>query len=423
MMQNSDKYEFKREIIDSLVKEVIAFCNTNGGTIIIGYNDDGSVYGVENVRKELDKVSSKLHDNIEPDISFLVAPRIEQQEGKDIIIVEVLQGTGKPYYLKSKGMTPEGVYIRLGATTQHATNEIIRQMIIETSGITFEKNISVNQDLTFVYADRVFKEKGIAFGNNEKKTLGIINEKGKYTNLGLLLSDECPYTIKMAVYTDTSKKEFLDMKETSKGSLLQQLEEAENYLKLNNKISGKIQGMERIDTYDYPLESIREILLNCIGHRDYEIPGSTLVHIFTDRIEFLSLGGLVKGLTIEDIKLGSSSSRNPKLINVFHRLGLVEAYGSGIPRMLELYKNSDKVPEIQVAPNSFLVILPKMVMKKEYSVIIKYLEENKVASREDIEKLLDSKKTLTVNILKEMAQRNIIVKEGKSRDVIYKLKN
>ena len=232
-MVESDKLEFKREVNDSIVKEVIAFCNSNGGTIIIGYNDDGSVCGIDNARKELDKVSSMIHDNIEPDISFLVSLRIEQQDDKNLIIIEVLQGTGKPYYLKSKGMTPIGVYIRLGATTQHATNEIIKQMIIETSGITFEKNISINQNLTFMYTERIFKEKEIAFGSKEKKTLGIINDKGKYTNLGLLLSDQCPYTTKMAVYTDNTKKEFLDMKETSAGSVLQQLEEAENYLKLN----------------------------------------------------------------------------------------------------------------------------------------------------------------------------------------------
>ena len=57
-MVESDKLEFKREVNDSIVKEVIAFCNSNGGTIIIGYNDDGSVCGIDNARKELDKVSS-----------------------------------------------------------------------------------------------------------------------------------------------------------------------------------------------------------------------------------------------------------------------------------------------------------------------------------------------------------------------------
>ncbi len=414
-MNESDKLEFKREVNDSLVKEVIAFCNSSGGTIVIGYNDDGSVYGVENVRKELDKVSSKLHDSIEPDISFLVSPRIEKQEGKDIIIVEVLQGTSKPYYLKNKGMTPEGVYIRLGATTQHATSEIIRQMIIETSGITFEKNISINQDLTFIYTERIFKEKGLAFGNREKKTLSIINDKDKYTNLGLLLSDQCPYTIKMAIYKDTTKNEFVDMKETAQRSVLQQLEEALNYLKLNNKISGKIEN------HDYPFEVLRESLLNTIGHRDYEIPGSTLVHIFTDRIEILSLGGLVKGLTIDDIKLGSSSSRNPKLMNILQYLCFENNIGSGISRILELYKNANKHPEIKTATHSFLIMLPILNINNKYEKIINYLKENETITRKKVENLLNIKKNASIDILNEMVAKDLLIKEGKSRDIVYKL--
>ena len=149
MKYENEKIEFKREISNSLVKEVIAFCNSSGGTIIIGYNDDGSVCGLENAKEDLDKISNKLHDSIEPDISFLVAPRIEKEDGKDIIIIEVLQGTNKPYYIKSKGMTSEGVYVRLGATSQPANRDSIRDMIVESSGITFEKNISITQNLTF----------------------------------------------------------------------------------------------------------------------------------------------------------------------------------------------------------------------------------------------------------------------------------
>ena len=421
MKQENSKLEFKREVTDALVKEVIAFCNSSGGTIIVGYNDDGSICGLQNARKDLDKISNKLHDSIEPDISFLINPRIENEDGKDIIIIEVLQGTSKPYYIKSKGMTPEGVYVRVGATSQPSTREAIKDMLIDSSGITFEKNISINQDLTFIYTERVFKEKDIAFGVREKKTLGIINEKDKYTNLGLLLSDQCPYTIKMAVYTDKTKREFVDKKETNVGSVLQQLEEAESYLKLNNKVSGKIQGMERIDSYDYPEESIREVLLNTIAHRNYEIPGSTLVHIFTNRIEFLSLGGLVKGLTIDDIKLGSSATRSPKLVSVFHRLGLVEAYGSGIPRMLELYKDSINNPSIKVAPNSFLVEMPKLALKKEYTIITDYLKSHESATREEIEKILGTKKVTTISILNEMVERNLIIKEGGSRNIVYKI--
>ena len=191
---------------------------------------------------------------------------------------------------------------------------------------------------------------------------------------------------------------------------------------INNRVSSKIDGMERIDEYDYPKNSLREMLCNIITHRNYEINGSNLIHIFSDKIEFLSLGGLVSGLTIEDIKLGSSSSRNPNLVNIFHRLNFVEAYGTGIPRMYEEYKTSTTNPEIKVAPNSFLVILPKLNLKNEYMLIINYLKQKEQGTREIFEGILNLGKSATINILNEMLEKEIIEKIGLSKNVVYKLK-
>ena len=422
MLRENNILEFKREVNDSIVKEVIAFANTNGGTIIVGYGDDGKVYGLEDVKNDLDKISNKLTDSIEPNINFLINISNKQESGKDIIIIEVLKGTNRPYYLKSKGMTSSGVFVRLGATSHPATQDSIRDMLIETSGVTFEKNISVIQDLTFIYAERVFKEKNYGFGKIEQKNLGIINEKDVYTNLGLLLSDQCPYITKMAVYPNNTKAEFLDRQETSMGSVLQQIEEADKYLRLNSRTKAKIVGMDRVESKDYSEEVMRECILNTVGHRDYEIPGSTLIHIYKDYIEFLSLGGLVKGLTIEDIKMGSSASRNPKLINIFHRLGLVEAYGSGIPRIMDIYASSSQKPEIMVAPHSFLIRIPKMSLLADNILITNYLKDNNCITRENVEILLKINKTKAVEVINKMLNNNILIKEGKGKNIIYKLK-
>ena len=422
MIKENNNLEFKRELTPSIIKEIIAFANTTGGTIILGYDDNGKIVGLKNAKEDLDRLSSKINDSIEPSVNFLVSSRIEIEEDKEIIIVEVLRGTNKPYYIKSKGMTTDGVFVRLGATVQHATKETIKEMIIESSGVSFEKNISINQDLTFTYANKIFKNRDISFGDVEKRNLGIINLDNKYTNLGLLISDQCPYSIKVARYKDNTKTEFLDSKEFSEQSILSQLENIYEYLMMNNRVSSKIDGMERIDEYDYPKNSLREMLCNIITHRNYEINGSNLIHIFSDKIEFLSLGGLVSGLTIEDIKLGSSSSRNPNLVNIFHRLNFVEAYGTGIPRMYEEYKTSTTNPEIKVAPNSFLVILPKLNLKNEYILIINYLKQKEQGTRESFEKILNLGKSATINVLNEMIEREIIEKIGFSKNIVYKLK-
>ena len=114
MKQENEKLEFKRQVSDTIIKEVVAFANTDGGTIIIGYDDDGKIIGLNNPKQELDKLNNKLHDSIEPDVSFLLSERIEKQEGKEVIVLEVLKGTNKPYY------------IRVGSTCQPATSYSIR---------------------------------------------------------------------------------------------------------------------------------------------------------------------------------------------------------------------------------------------------------------------------------------------------------
>ena len=131
---------------------------------------------------------------------------------------------------------------------------------------------------------------------------------------------------------------------------------------------------------------------------------------------------MVSGLTIEDIKLGSSSSRNPNLVNIFHRLNFVEAYGTGIPRMYEEYKASVTIPKIKVAPHSFLVILPKLKLKNEYTLIIEYLKQNNQGTRENFETILKLGKSATINVLNEMLEKDIIEKTGFSKNVVYKLK-
>ena len=100
----------------------------------------------------------------------------------------------------------------------------------------------------------------------------------------------------------------------------------------------------------------------------------------------------------------------------------MEAYGTGIPRMYEEYKTSTTNPEIKVAPNSFLVILPKLNLKNEYMLIINYLKQKEQGTREIFEGILNLGKSATINILNEMLEKEIIEKIGLSKNVVYKLK-
>lgn len=140
---------------------------------------------------------------------------------------------------------------------------------------------------------------------------------------------------------------------SSAGSVFKQFEDVVNYLALCNKTVSTIKGLVRTDKQDYPEEAIREALLNALVHRDYSFSGSIIINVNDSKMEFISLGGLLPGLSTEDIRIGVSQPRNKKLAEVFHRLRLIESYGTGIRRIFKLYENCPVQPSIEATTNAF----------------------------------------------------------------------
>ena len=133
--------EFKREYVDDIRNTAIAFANCDGGTIYIGVEDDGTVCGVTDVDRVMLQVTNALRDAIRPDVMMFVDCRAEQMDGKSIIRVHIQRGTARPYYLHSRGVRPEGVYVRQGASTVPASEVAILEMIKETSGTAVKRPV------------------------------------------------------------------------------------------------------------------------------------------------------------------------------------------------------------------------------------------------------------------------------------------
>ena len=424
--------ELKEILTADLKKEVVAFANTCDGTIYIGVNDKGEVIGVENSDDVMERASASIRNAIRPDLSMYVSLKVEKIENKNVVVIKVQRGASRPYYIAEKGLKSSGVYIRQGNSSVPSSEEYIRQMIKETDGDSFEKLRSLNQDLTFDFTNMIFEKSGVSFGEIQKKTLGIIGEDGLYTNLGLLLSDQCLHTLKIAVFEGKEKGIFKDRKEF-KGSLLKQITEAFEYIDLLNKTKATFDGLIRKDERDYPIEAIREALLNAIVHREYSFGASTLINIYEDRIEFISLGGVISGLSLEAIMLGVSQSRNEKLANVFYRLRLIEAYGTGIQKILLSYKCYKKEPIFKTEIGAFLVILPnihftseeKNTEKKEisltddYKKILELLNQG-VKSRKEIQEFLGASQSKVIGMIKELSKLNLIEKEGNGKNTKYR---
>lgn len=352
-----------------------------------------------------------------------------------------MQGTSRPYYLHGKGVRPEGVYVRQGASSVPASETAILNMIKETSGDRYEDGRSINQQLTFEKTAAYFKKKKIEFGENQKRTLNMISEDGTYSNLGMLLSDQCVHTIKMAVFDGSVKSVFRDRKELS-GSLLEQLEEAYAYIDSFNRTRSEFEGLDRIDKRDYPPEALREALLNAIVHRDYAISSATLISIFDDRIELVTIGGLVRGITFDDIMLGVSVLRNQHLANVFYRLRLIEAYGTGMLKINECYADYDVKPQIEATNNAFKITLPNTNYKKNVStenhvktnpikaipadmreeIVIGLFENSDTISRKDVEVALKVSQATAISVLRKMVEKEILIKENGGKYLRYRLK-
>ncbi len=424
----SSTLELKRQVVDDIRKTVIAFANSEGGTIYIGIDDDGTVVGVKDVGDEMLRLSNMIRDAIKPDVTMFVSYTQEKEKGKDIIKVTVQKGTECPYYLHSKGLRPEGVFVRQGASSVPATESSIRRMIMETDGDSYEEMRSLNQELTFDAAVQEFKIRSVPFGANHLKALHLVNEDGIYTNLDLLLSDQCAHSIKAAVFEGKEKAVFKDRREFT-GSLLKQLNDAFAYISQYNRVRAEFTGLYRNDKKDYPEEALREALLNVLVHRDYAYSASTLISIFDDRIEFISVGGLVKGINLSDIMLGVSATRNERLANIFYRLTLIEAYGTGVPKIMNNYKGFAVQPEIEVTDNAFKITLPNQ--NEQVQDVGPTLDEKRIIElavrlgrlkRKDVESELNISQTMSGRILKSMVNKQLLEIVGQGKNTVYVLK-
>ena len=144
--------ELKSIYADDIKKEIIAFANTIGGTVYIGIEDDGRICGVKDADAVMQQVMNAARDGIKPDVTLFTHVRdIDTDEGKTIVAIEVQCGAHKPYYLTSKGLRPEGVFVRQGTSSVPASETAIRKMIKETDGDNFEDMRSLNQELSLIH--------------------------------------------------------------------------------------------------------------------------------------------------------------------------------------------------------------------------------------------------------------------------------
>ena len=443
LFRESETVELKEVVVDDIKKEIIAFANCDGGKLYIGVRDDGTVIGLDNADSVSLQISNMVRDAIKPDITMFLHYETIVENGKNVVVVDIQRGTDRPYYLAKKGMRPEGVYVRQGYSSVPATDTAIRRMIKETDGDRFEAMRCLNQDLTFEATKKEFELRKTDFGAQQMRTLKLIDQDGLYSNLALLLSDQCVHTIKVAVFQGTDQTIFKDRREFT-GSLMQQMNEVYDFIDFRNQTRATIEKLYRVDVKDYPEVAVREALLNLLVHRDYSFSASAFISIYEDRIEFVSIGGLMPGIDLEDVMVGISVCRNQDLANVFYRLHLIEAYGTGMGKIMKAYESMQVKPVIETTKNAFKIILPNINAKyetenatvktksgtpvtvhtekklsDEEEKILEYARKHGAITRNDVIGLLEVSASTAARVIRKMVKTNLLEQKGKARNTHY----
>ncbi len=369
--------EFKLELPQkdvTFLKTAVAFANCQGGRFVFGIrNEDHAVIGMDDdtLFQDMDTITNIVSDNCEPAIMPNVYPLT--LEGKSLIVVEIDIGRQRPYYVKSLGMM-DGTFIRVAAETRKAEEYMVKELMFEGAHRFFDKTVclglkTADDDINTLC--RSLQETAVRYRQtktnsqplrevtrNQLLSWGILTKKDNQivpTNAFALLTGHylLPTMTQCAVFKGTTKGIFIDKREYE-GPIQEQQEEAFQFVLRNIKLGARITGLYRQDVYEIPPDAIREILVDAVVHRSYLATGNIQVALYDDRLEVMTPGKLPIDQTIESMKNGFSKIRNEALAKAFAYMGLIEGWGSGIPKINKLLQEAG-LQEMEISGGDFFM--------------------------------------------------------------------
>jgi ATP-dependent DNA helicase RecG len=360
--------EFKENVtsLDGIIKTIVAFANTAGGTIVIGVEDKTKkIVGLKDPLADEMSIINKISTSVFP--ALMPTVDIQTYRKKSVILVHVPYMVG-PFAVK-KGNTST-VYMRLGSTNRAADAETIASIKLLARNLMFDElpcMYAKVDSLDWEAAEKKFSDVGKELSKRRAKDLGIIDTstgEDRPSNGGVLLygttrSKLFPDAIIRCVhFASTTKERSIDHAEINE-NLPDAVESVLHFIRKNTKVSSIIGESRRIDIPQYPLAAVREAVINAIIHADYAIKGSSIiVALFEDRIEITNPGSLLYGFKLEDALTGSSRCRNRVIAKTFHALKLIEQWGSGLQKIVDsCIEQGLKKPKFEEFSSQFRVTL------------------------------------------------------------------
>lgn len=435
-LKENETVELKESFKNDSLKTLCAFANTKGGSLFVGVKNDSTLLGGEIT----DTAQQKIINQIE-DVLGIQPTMIVHKYGEDEFLEIKVALNKAPVDLRGR------FYKRVGNTTREIDREGLKSLLLKD--VPWDSQIRTDasmEDLSFdliqSIADRYYADKDISYYNQNKfcERLGVVVD-GKITNAALILFAENPQVIfpfiKIRIGRFMDRSTIVSVHEIN-GNLFEQLTEAENIIKSRIDNMQQISGdsFQRREIWEYPLEAIREAVLNAIVHRSYHITNAEIqIKIYDDFIWIYNPGKLPEEISLEQLKRPHSSiRRNPLIAGAFHRAGYIEQFGSGIERMMEAMK-TQQLPEpvFEEQGNGFVVKLYAnyLAYHREEQVfdfserqqqILEVAQEGSF-KMSDLTNLFSGVDTRTLRRdLNELIDADILIAKGEKRGRSYSLK-
>ncbi|AVQ21764.1 AAA family ATPase [Fusobacterium necrophorum] len=398
-MQETKQLEYKEKYSkEECLKSVSAFSNEEGGSIIFGISDEGKVLGIEDTDFLRLQIENAIQDTVMPRPYFSL--KEEVRENKKIVILEIMPGYDVPYYYKGKA------YCRADTGSRPMDARQIQMLLSKRRPLPFEEKVSLEKKLNFQNLERRLKERLHLQNFNEDtlRTLGLMKYQN-YLYSAELLADENSLSFSGIDIVRFGENEniFLDRLTLRKKSLLIQYEKALEFFDKWYAPYEEVIGFYREKRIPVPREAFREAIVNALVHRRMDVNALIHVAMYPDKIEITSPGSLPDGITKKEFLEGRLSVlRNVTIAEVFHRLGLMEAFSTGIKRMKEEYKNYVEEVQFMISESYVTVVLPKIQYQNQNKRLIKNLEKNIGNREQEILQIISSREKITRRELEEM---------------------
>jgi predicted HTH transcriptional regulator len=427
-----NRIEYKSQLTDDFEESIVAFLNyEEGGEVYIGIDDKKKcVVETEDIDLVQRQITDRIKNNIQPQTLGLFDIIIEKIKDVEVVKIVVSSGIEKPYYLRRKGMSPQGCFIRVGSSNQPIIKELIEDIYSKRIPIRLSNMRSPRQKLTFQQLEIYYAEQKLRLNKEFLTSLDLIDEEGRYNYAAYLLADENGVSIKVAKYSGTTKVDLIENEEYGYRCLITATHRILDKLRAENKTFTKITAQKRINKQMIDEIALKEALINAIVHNDYSREVPPVVEIFSDRLTITSYGGLPMGLSKENFFRCRSLPRNRELMRVFRDIDLVEQLGSGMSRILEVYNSS-----IFTFEDDFLIVTfpfaDKMTDKvtdkivngeKEfYESLLLHFSNGEWFSNSQARDVSGISESSVKRYLRNLTERSLLVAQGERKSRQYKL--